>query len=687
MKRRIFMILPAVLCYCGSIATVSAQSDQITTGTLLDEMIDMDRLTRKDRHPYKSIQFSSYDRRSTSPDNPGWFYNADGFGREPIPAFEAVLKEPGEDGIGEYLICDVAGPGAIVRLWTATIDGDIRMYLDGKEVYNGNAREFLWNLPARLNSTLKSEDYRGTLRQFDALYFPIPFAKSCRIEWVGRLNSTHFYHVGIRLYEKGTKVRTFQPSDIDTYRPQLDRVLTVMKDPDGQMQPNGQIENISTTIPVGVRQTLLRIEGSKAIDNLKIKLNAPLPEQTMRQTILRIFFDGASAPQIEAPVGDFFGAAPGVNPFVSLPLSVALDGTMSCRFVMPFKQSAVIQLENMSQVPVGIEAQVSTKEYAWEEGQSMYMRARWRIDHGINAGSETRDVPYLLAMGQGRVVGAACYLMNPCNIPTAGGNWWGEGDEKIFVDDDTFPSFFGTGSEDYFNYSWSSESIFYYPYCGQPRDDGPCTRGFVTNFRWHIIDDIPFNDKLAFYIELLSHSQIPGFIYARMIYLYGEHGMIDDHYSITPDMVRTMDMPIWTPVSAGAATDYRFLSAEQTLRSGGPISYEHDPLWANGRLMVWTPAKAGEKLTMAIHTSAGHKDMQLTLALMDNGGKIKVYINNQPVRLRGQEVIDLNQPGRRLNRSFNTEAVDFKQGENIITIESLSEGPAKVGIDLLWVRD
>ncbi len=687
MKRRISTMLLSALCCCTSVATVSAQSDQITTGTLLDEMIDMDRLTLKDSHPYKSIQFSSYDRRSTSPDNPGWFYNADGFGGEPIPAFEAVLKEPGEDGIGEYLICDVDGPGAIVRLWTATIDGDIRMYLDGKEVFNGNAREFLWNLPAQLNSTLKSEDYRGTLRQFDALYFPIPFAKNCRIEWIGRLNSTHFYHVGVRLYEKGAKVRTFQPSDIETYRPQLDRVLAVMKDPDGQMKPAGKTESVKATVPVGVRQDLIRIEGGKAIDNLKIKLDAPLPEQTMRQTILRIFFDGASAPQIEAPIGDFFGAAPGVNPFVSLPLSVALDGTMSSRFVMPFKQSAVIQVENMSQVPVGIEAQVSTKDYTWDDNRSMYMRARWRVDHGINAGSEVRDVPYLLAMGQGRVVGAACYLMNPCNIPTAGGNWWGEGDEKIFVDDDTFPSFFGTGSEDYFNYSWSIEDIFYYPYCGQPRDDGPCTRGFVTNFRWHIIDDIPFNDKLAFYLELLPHSLVPNFSYARMLYLYGEHNMIDDHYSITPDMVRTMEMPVWIPVSAGGATDYRFLSAEQTLRSGGPISYEHDPLWAGGHLMVWTPSKAGEKLTMAVNTSAGHKDMQLTFALMENGGKVKVYINDQPVRLRGQEVIDLNEPGRRLNRSFNTDAVDFKQGENIITIESVSDGPAKVGIDLLWVRD
>lgn len=678
MIKRIFIIIVILLSGKNLFA-------QITTGTLLEEMIDMNRLTLKDKYPYKTVQYSSYDRRSLSPDAPNWFGNADGFGGEEIPAFESILKEPDENGIGEYLICDVEGPGAIVRLWTAAIDGNIRMYLDGKEIYNGNARDFLWNFPIMLAS-YKQDDYHGTLRQFDAFYFPIPFKKRCRIEWIGSLNKTHFYHVGIRLYDKGVNIKTFQKSDLETYKPQLEKVMAVMKNPDKQI-PITEAKQASITVPVGVRKNLIYIEGSKAIDHLAIKVAPSQLEQVMRQTILRIFFDGAATPQIEAPIGDFFGAAPGINPFVSLPFTVKQDGTMICRFVMPFKQNALIQIENMSPIPVEIESKISVKDYNWEEGRSMYLRAHWRVDHGIKAGTEVRDVPYLLAMGKGRVVGAACYLMNPSNIPTAGGNWWGEGDEKIFVDNDKFPSFFGTGSEDYFNYSWSIEDIFYYPYCGQPRDDGPCTRGFITNFRWHIIDDIPFYDKLAFYLELLPHNVVSNFSYARMVYLYGESGMIDDHYSITPDMVRPIKMPIWNPISSGAATDYRFLSAEQTLREGSPISFEYDPLWAGGNLMLWTPSKKGEKLVMAVNTSAGRKNMQFTFALLENGGEIKVYINGQHVRLRGQEVIDLNVSGRKLNRSFATEDIDFKQGENIIIIENVSEGTVKIGVDLLWIRD
>ena len=44
-----------------------------------------------------------------------------------------------------------------------------------------------------------------------------------------------------------------------------------------------------------------------------------------------------------------------------------------------------------------------------------------------------------------------------CNLSVAHfqGSWWGEGDEMIFINEDTWPpSLHGTGSEDYFNHAW-----------------------------------------------------------------------------------------------------------------------------------------------------------------------------------------------------------------------------------------
>ena len=656
----------------------------ITTGTLISEMTDLERLTTYSN--YRSVQYSSYDRSSVSPEKPGWYANADGFGNEPIPAFEKVLKEPDADGVGEYLICDVKEPGAIVRLWTARSGGNIRMLLDGKKIYEGAADKFYWGFPKEIGN-LDGIEFQGIFRQFDALYFPIPFAKSCRIEWIGKLSEAHFYHVGLRLYDKNTKIKTFQPEDLVTYRKDIEQAAKTLAAPDA-IALKGETKKASNKILPGQKQAILNIEGARAIEQLKIKINTSDPDVTLRQAILRIFFDGASIPQVESPVGDFFGAAPGINPYVSLPLSVNKDGTMTCRFVMPFEKSALIQIENMSGQEIDVETSVSSRPYTWNKDNSLYFRALWRINHGMKSSEQNvLDIPYLLAMGEGRIVGAACYLMNPSSVPSANGNWWGEGDEKIFVDNDVFPSFFGTGSEDYYNYSWSNPRIFFYPYCGQPRNDGPDTRGFVTNFRWHIIDDIPYKSKAAFYMELYSHDEVPGFIYARMIYNYGKAGLLSDHSPVTVDDVRPMEMPVWNPVAYRGSIDYRFVNAEVALRGRTNTSYEYDPIWAGGKVLIWKPQKAGDKINFEINTTEGKKDAMISFGHMPGAGKIKIYVNDKPVSTRGDGIIDLSDEYRTLNRTHSTGNVDFVKGRNIITLENHSSDGAKIPVDFLWIKD
>ena len=119
-------------------------SSPVSTESLFKDMIDMVGLTKFPDPAFQTVQFSSFDRRSQLPGGPDWFANSDGFGGEPRPNFEKVLKEPDENGIGEYLIAEVNGPGAVVRLWTAAIEGIIRLYLDGQStpLYDGPALDF-----------------------------------------------------------------------------------------------------------------------------------------------------------------------------------------------------------------------------------------------------------------------------------------------------------------------------------------------------------------------------------------------------------------------------------------------------------------------------------------------------------------------------------------------------------------
>lgn len=662
-------------------------SAQITTGTLIREMYDLKKLAEYPSPAYRTIQFSSYDRRSTFPDAPGWFENADGFGGEPVPGFEKVLKEPGADGTGEYLICDVEGPGAIVRLWTAAINGSIRLYLDGnaKPVYDGNANAFFTNTYQSIGD---AGDLSGSFTQNMAGYYPIPFAKQCKMIWKGNLEDLHFYHVNVRLYEKEARVRTFKPDDIQAFGEEVRMTQRVLTDPDNCYPDHkGETRSFAASVQSGEEKEILYIAGSKGLTCFEIQIPHHNLERVLRQTVLKISFDGASDPQVQSPVGDFFGTAAGINPYRSLPFTVTRDGRMTCRYFMPFRDSVSVKIENLGDEKVTVTGKVITEDYTWDINRSMYFRARWRVNHNLLASPHRPvDMTYLVACGKGVFVGATAHLMNPSEVPSTYGNWWGEGDEKIFVDNDPSPVFFGTGSEDYFNYAWSSPDIFYHAYCGQPRNDGPGTRGFVTNFRWHIIDNIPFTDQFAFYMELMSHEPVPGFSYARVVYCYGFRGMHDDNDRISEEDVRLLQLPgSWLPVAKKGSANSVFYQAEDISTGNKNTSVIPGSLWAGGQLLEWVPEQAGEKSLLNLPvTEDGIYTICITARLTGHSGSFRAKINDTDFDQQGGQ-IDLKTDHGILSRTFNSDAIHLQKGMQKLTLEAVrTESP--VGIDFIWVQ-
>ncbi len=653
----------------------------ITTESFLTEMTDLRRLPTLSNPPYRTIQFSSYDRRSKSPEQEGWFSNDDGFGGETIPGFEEVLKEPDGEGTGEYLICDIQQPGAIVRLWTAGITGRIRLYLDhvNKPFYEGPAADFFWNTPKAL---VGKEPDTNTFRQFDAVYYPIPFSKRCRLEWIGNISELHFYHVEARVYDPGTLIRTFSKDQGTS----LSKDLKV-QNPDVKTDSG---EWIKIEVPPMESKVLWQKQGSMAILRFSVQVHSANMEAALRKSVLKIHFDHSPTPQVESPLGDFFGAAPGINPFQSLPFSVNQQGVMTCRFFMPFGESARITVENLSDEPVQITTQVSTTDFPWEEGKTMHFRARWKINHELTASdSLIWDMPFLLAFGKGRVVGAASYVYNPSNVPTSWGNWWGEGDEKIFVDADTFPSFFGTGSEDYYNYSWSSARIFSHPYCGQPRNDGPGNRGYVSNYRWHILDDIPFDDKLAFYMELRSHGPVPDFSYGRIVYFYALPGLLDDYQPVTPEDVRDLPYREWNPEAYLGSAGYRFVEAEDLLVRNPQVRLEKGQIWAGGKILIWKPERRNDRITLILNVNQEITNTHIgfTLAKQPGGGAVSLIINGNRIQLKGESILQLIEENQTVLDNFFSGPVTLKKGRNEIQFENACDRPdSSVGIDFIWLK-
>jgi hypothetical protein len=671
----------------------------VTTGSLFEEMIDLAALAEFPEPGYRMVQYSSYDRRSRVPGGPDWFANGDGFGGEKIPNFESVLKEPDASGVGEYVMADVSGPGAVVRLWTASISGKIRFYIDDMErpLYEGDADPF-FRRPYDVLPEIKpieGDVFRRTAYQRDASYAPFPFAKRLRIVWIGKVADIHFYHIQVRLYELGTKIKSFRPGDIEKYREVIDRATMALSDPDARIsaQTRRPAVKIEASIPPGEKKELVALKGPGAIARLVLRLRADDLDRALRQTVLNVVCDGSARPQIHSPVGDFFGAAPGVNPYESLPFSVKDDGTMICRFIMPFQTSLSIVLENRGEQNADVAGEIVPADFVWDEN-SLHFYARWRVDHNLIAsGEEVQDLPFVLARGRGVYVGTASILLNPAVVPSSWGNWWGEGDEKVFVDDDTRPSLFGTGSEDYYNYSWSSPDIFSYPYCGQPRNDGPGNRGFVSNVRWHILDAIPFGRSLSFYMELFSHERTPGVSYARIGYFYGRPGTFDDHQAIMPEDLRPLALPeTWEPAARFGARNSVFFQAEDLLTDPGATRMDTGGLWARGRTVVWTPEKAGAVKTLAFAVdSPGRKKIHLTAALTPRAGKISLWLDGRPAILDGGgSAIDLYWASGILLRDFALEPVDLAAGEHTLALEfqgaEKASGPPEIGIDFIWVQ-
>src|SRR5204862_6217667 len=96
-----------------------------------------------------------------------------------------------------------------------------------------------------------------------------------------------------------------------------------------------------------------------------------------------------------------------------------------------------------------------------------------------------RDWTALAGEGRGRYVGTAVYVRNPVRA------WWGEGDEKVYVDGEAFPSTFGTGTEDSFGYAWCATDLFACAYHSHSRRDGPANKALTAWNRCHVSEDVP----------------------------------------------------------------------------------------------------------------------------------------------------------------------------------------------------
>ncbi|MGC3958523.1 MAG: DUF2961 domain-containing protein [Verrucomicrobiota bacterium] len=205
----------------------------------------------------------------------------------------------------------------------------------------------------------------------------------------------------------------------------------------------------------------------------------------------------------------------GLNALQSWYRTVQTNGTMVCRWVMPYHKTARIALLNLGAEPVRIELRGKVGPWSWDE-RSMHFHATWHHEANLETPPH-RDWNFIKLTGCGVYVGDTLALFNPV------ATWYGEGDEKIWVDGESFPSHLGTGTEDYYGYSYAPKPVHQTPFCGEPRLDHAMTQGHSTATRTRNLDGIPFRRSLQFDLELISWKATK-LAYAATTYWYARPG-------------------------------------------------------------------------------------------------------------------------------------------------------------------
>jgi hypothetical protein len=277
----------------------------------------------------------------------------------------------------------------------------------------------------------------------------------------------------------------------------------------------GNADNVSR-VADGAKVNIMEVKGAGVITHIWITMAPGADALNRNDVILRMYWDGKTYPSVEAPVGAFFGNGWGeAYNFVSAPLAVTPGWGKSyvSYFAMPFANGARVEIENQSGRPIDAlyfnidyeelpELPASTGRFhAWYNHQLTEALPDGENEWGLLGKGGTnldgkRNYVFADIKGRGHLVGVNYYV----NCPSA--MWYGEGDEMVFIDGDTTPTLNGTGTEDYFNTSWSPKELFSHPYFGYARvnnETGWLGRTHV--YRFHSADPIYFEKSCRYTIE------------------------------------------------------------------------------------------------------------------------------------------------------------------------------------------
>lgn len=253
--------------------------------------------------------------------------------------------------------------------------------------------------------------------------------------------------------------------------------------------------------------------------------------------ILRIYWDDAQYPSVEAPISAFFGMAydenfadvDGKYPTLNSALMLVAPGRgYNSYFEMPFHKNCRITMENRSDNVQTLFYMIS----GWKgelPHNAGYFHSVYRQEHPVQKGRSYVVLDNIY--GKGRFIGMTLAVgvngHNTC---------WVEGEAKMYIDGEQYPSLNYTGTEDYFcgAYAFGNDiALHHYQtfqglYVGMNAILGDTTEMYNAQkrfllYRWHVKDAIWFQNGFRMVMDNLGWTGPRYDDYTSVAYWYSEH--------------------------------------------------------------------------------------------------------------------------------------------------------------------
>ncbi len=654
----------AAIALAAQTAAPARAQDALRPWTLASclERLGDDRWLHRPPSPgERAFQFSSFDRRSQEgPAAPGAWYANDDRGK--------YLRVEERDGRREHVLAECDGPGIVTRIWSANPTGTLWVDVDGERVL---AVDFLSLLSGREPGL--GEPLCGMRARGGNCALPIPFSRSLKVSAsAGDL----YYHVNVLQLAKGEQAVGLAKGQLADEQPRLLAAAAALADPrKGSAVRTGPASDVE--IPAG------RVVTGFSLLVPPVGHDVDLG-QSLRNCLLVVRAGGEET--VRVPALDFFAGGADWRPHAGRWLQIDADGAAHCRFRMPMPDGGSIRIvdedpdDGFAPAIFGVQF-----DEAPAQADDLLFRASYRQRAGF-ASRPFHDYCVLDASGApGRFVGCSLLVKNPHRA------WWGEGDEKFYVDGEQFPSTFGTGTEDYFGYAWCDTTLFQSALHGQTQCDGPNNYGFTAVHRLHLLDQAPFQRSFRFDLEVWHWVEELRMDYASVAYWYGKKGAVDGAPPVPPVSERGLGRlpppPVRVVQGAIEAESLRVLSCskgrttvQETWFIPEICSRDAQLWWMDGdggaelQLAVPVPASGRYRIRAAFVKAGDYGIVQCRLGGEDLGPALDLYSGE----IQGTGALDL---GER----------ELVAGEATLTLRLLGRNPAAqprymVGLDYLLLE-